>query len=78
MSKETIQKLEKIRALVEETLEALGQSQASKSSRKKRRRSSAEAAEFRAFLKKERDNGVPVFDLAKKYKVTASYIYQIK
>ncbi len=78
MSNETIRKLEKIRALVDETLAALGQGQSTKTVRRKKRRSSAEAAEFRAFLKKERDNGVPVFDLAKKYKVTASYIYQIK
>jgi len=78
MSKGAIQKLEKICALIDETLASLAEGQPSKSVRRKKRRTSAEAAEFRAFLKKERDNGVPVFDLAKKYNVTASYIYQIK
>jgi len=78
MSKDAIQQLKKIRALVDEALASLDQDQGKKVVARKKRRSSAEAAEFRAFLKKERDRGVPVFDLANKYKVTMSYIYQIK
>jgi hypothetical protein len=78
MSKDTIQQLKKIRALVDEALAALNQGRGKKVVARKKRRSSAEASEFRAFLKKERDRGVPVSDLANKHKVTMSYIYQIK
>lgn len=78
MTRETLEKLEKIRSLVDQMLETLGQGQTSRKTRKPKRRTSAEAAEFRAFLKKERDKGVPVAQLSRKHKVTASYIYQIK
>jgi hypothetical protein len=75
-----IQELHKIIELAKNTIEALGGS-GSKPPRakpRKKRRTSEEAKAFRAMLKMERDRGVPVYDLAKKHKVTMSYIYQIK
>lgn len=78
MSRKTVQKLEYIRSLIDQMLESLEQGQGSKRSHRVKRRTSAEAAEFREFLKKERDEGVPVAQLSRKQMVTASYIYQIK
>lgn len=75
-----IRDLHKIIELAQSTIESLEGSKSADSRTKvrKRRRTSEEAREFRAMLKKERDRGVPVYDLAKKHKVTMSYIYQIK
>ena len=78
MSIQNIRKLQQIIKLAEELIGAAGEANRQKASRPKRRRSSAEAKEFRAFLKKERERGVPVETLAKKHKITMSYIYQIK
>lgn len=75
-----IQDLRRIIELAQNIIESLGGSKSagSRTRVRKRRRTSEEAREFRAMLKKERDRGVPVYDLAKKHKVTMSYIYQIK
>jgi hypothetical protein len=73
-----IKKLHQINKLAEELIGSAGGNDRQKASRPKKRRSSAEAKEFRAFLKKERERGVPVETLAKKHKITMSYIYQIK
>lgn len=43
----------------------------------RRRRSGSDLVRFRRTLKAERKAGVPVADLARKYGVTASYIYQL-
>ncbi len=73
-----IRDLQKIIELAQNAIGALGGANAVASKHRKKRRSSEEAKEFRAMLKRERDRGVPVFELAKKHKVTMSYIYQIK
>jgi hypothetical protein len=78
MSTQDIRKLQQIIKLAEDLLAAAGAGGKRKAARPKKRRSSAEATEFRAFLKKEREKGVPVEQLAKKHGVTMSYIYQIK
>ena len=78
MSSQNIRKLQQIIKLAQELLAATGASDNKRAMRVKKRRTSAEAAEFRAMLKKEREKGVPVEQLAKKHKVTMSYIYQIK
>jgi hypothetical protein len=78
MATQDIRKLQQIIKLAGELLDAAGAGGKRKMVRPKKRRSSAEAAEFRAFLKKEREKGVPVEQLAKKHNVTMSYIYQIK
>jgi hypothetical protein len=78
MSMQDIRKLQQIIKLAEELLAATGAGGKRKAARPKKRRSSAEATEFRAMLKKEREKGVPVEQLAKKHGVTMSYIYQIK
>ncbi len=41
------------------------------------RRSGAELIRFRKQLKSDRKAGIPVAELAKKYGVTSSYIYQL-
>ncbi|MGJ0510530.1 MAG: hypothetical protein ACR652_26085 [Methylocystis sp.] len=41
------------------------------------RRSGAELASFRKQLKNDRKAGVPVAEIAKKYGVSVSYIYQL-
>lgn len=43
----------------------------------RRRRTGSDLVRFRRTLKAERKAGVPVADLARKYGVTASYIYQL-
>lgn len=73
-----IRKLQQIIKLAEELIGSADGTDRQKASRPKKRRSSVEAKEFRAFLKKERERGVPVETLAKKHKITMSYIYQIK
>jgi Mor family transcriptional regulator len=73
-----INDLRKIIELAESAIAALGGSKSGAPKRRKKRRTSEEATAFRAMLKAERDKGVPVYDLAKKHKVTMSYIYQIK
>lgn len=73
-----IRDLQKIIELAQNAINALGGANTPSTKRRKKRRTSEEAKEFRAMLKRERDHGVPVFDLAKKHKVTMSYIYQIK
>jgi hypothetical protein len=78
MSTQDIRKLQQIVKLAEELLGAAGAGGKRKMVRPKKRRSSAEATEFRAMLKKEREKGIPVEQLAKKHNVTMSYIYQIK
>jgi len=78
MSTQDIHKLQQIIKLAEELIGAAGASGKKKAARPKKRRSSAEAAEFRAYLKKERDRGVAREKLAKKQNITMSYIYQIK
>jgi hypothetical protein len=78
MSMQDIRKLEQIIKLAEELLGATGAGGKRKAARPKKRRSSAEAKEFREYLKKEREKGVPVELLAKKHGITMSYIYQIK
>ncbi len=42
------------------------------------RRSGAELSRFRKQLKSERRAGVPVAEMARKYGVSASYIYQLR
>lgn len=42
------------------------------------RRTGKDLVEFKKNLKKERKAGVPVSELAEKYGVTASYIYQMR
>ncbi len=76
MSPAEIRKLQQILKLTSELLKSSEKS--GKAAAFKKRRTSAEATEFRAMLKKERDKGVPVEQLAKKHNVTMSYIYQIK
>jgi hypothetical protein len=78
MSIQDIRKLQQIIKLAEELIGSAGENSGQKALRPRKRRSSAEAKEFRAFLKKERERGVPVETLAKKHKITMSYIYQIK
>jgi len=76
MDTRDIKKLQQIIKLANELIKTSGK--AAKTPVFKKRRSSAEAREFRAMLKKEREKGVPVEQLAKKHDVTMSYIYQIK
>jgi Mor family transcriptional regulator len=73
-----INDLRKIIELAEGAIAALGGSRSGAPRRRKKRRTPEEAKVFRAMLKSERDRGVSVYDLAKKHKVTMSYIYQIK
>ncbi|HEY8580689.1 MAG TPA: hypothetical protein VIL72_12430 [Beijerinckiaceae bacterium] len=42
------------------------------------RRTGDELAEFRRLLIEERDRGVPAADIARKYGVSRSYIYNLK
>jgi hypothetical protein len=59
--------------------EPTGKKQVVKKGNGKRvRRSGAELTSFLKKLKSERKAGVPVAELAKKYGVTPSYIYQIQ
>jgi Mor family transcriptional regulator len=76
MQSSEVKKLQQIVKLANELLKS--SSGGGKAAVVKKRRTSAEATEFRAMLKKEREKGVPVEQLAKKHKVTVSYIYQIK
>jgi hypothetical protein len=59
--------------------EPTGKKQVAKNGNGKRlRRSGAELTSFRRKLKTDRKAGVPVAELAKKYGVTPSYIYQMR
>jgi hypothetical protein len=64
-------------AKAEEHIEAKAQAKAEKEANKRVRRSGKELIKFRRDLKKMRNDGVPVAELAETYGVSASYIYQL-
>jgi DNA repair protein RadC len=64
-------------AKAEEQIEAKSQAKAEKEANKRVRRSGKELIKFRRDLKKMRNDGVPVAELAETYGVSASYIYQL-
>jgi hypothetical protein len=64
-------------AKAEEQIEAKAQAKAEREANKRVRRSGKELIKFRRDLKKMRNDGVPVAELAETYGVSASYIYQL-
>jgi len=64
-------------AKAEEQIEEKAQAKAEKEANKRVRLSGKELIKFRRDLKKMRNEGVPVAELAETYGVSASYIYQL-
>ena len=64
-------------AKAEEHIEAKAAAKAEKDANKRVRRSGKELVKFRRDLKKMRNEGVPVAELAATYSVSPSYIYQL-
>ncbi|WP_024882287.1 hypothetical protein [Methylosinus sp. LW3] len=87
LSKRQISQLEKVVETVQAIL-AAEEKQGSRPSEQKKatrasagrtsiRRSGKELAAFRRTLRAERKNGVPVAEIAKRHKVSKSYVYQL-